>query len=121
MFVGATVLENLPLAYSKTLSSCDSYSLLRAVPKDTVLLCDIGRLELQAKSIVISNKTGAILISNDPINLSIIIDIRCPCIVVHSRKARDLLSYARSRTPFGNIVLITLFKCCEIHVDEKVL
>ena len=62
MFVGATVLENLPLVYSKTLSRCDSYSLLHAVPKGTVLLCDIGRLELQAKSIVSSNITGAILI-----------------------------------------------------------
>lgn len=96
MFVGAIVLENLPLVYSKTLSRCDFYSLLHAVPKGIVLLCDIGRLELQAKSIVSSNITGAILISNDPINLSIIIEVRCPCIVVHSRRARDLLSYARS-------------------------
>ncbi|GMY19305.1 subtilisin-like protease SBT3 [Fagus crenata] len=95
-FTGKAMLENLPLVYNETLSRCNSQYLLYEVPSDTILLCDIGNLDLQVKSIVTSHITGAILISNGPPNLSFREDFRCPCLVVRSTDARELLSYARN-------------------------
>lgn len=80
-FIGESMLEKLPLFYSEHLSTCNSHQLLSKAPKGTILLCDIGFLELQAKAILKSHIKGAILINN-PSNLLSCKDLNFPYVVV---------------------------------------
>ena len=89
-FIGESMLEKLPLFYSEHLSACNSHQLLSKAPKGTILLCDIGFLELQAKAILKSHIKGAILINN-PSNLLSCKDLNFPCGLGKYRDKKQVL------------------------------
>ena len=93
MFPGDTLIQNLPLVYKKTLSSCTSLELYDV--KDKIIMCDPRNFFDQTDSIAKSNASGAIIVS-DHARLRERRDVRrfpCPCVVISSEEAAVVMSY----------------------------
>lgn len=93
MFPGDSLLENLPLAYNKTLELCNSLALLYEAP-DGIILCNGGNISTQMEYVTSTNKLGTILVSSVPIILLKLIKFSCPCVVIREDEAQVVVAYA---------------------------
>ncbi|CAL5192746.1 unnamed protein product [Lathyrus oleraceus] len=105
----ATLVENLPLVYNKTLSSCNSVRLLSRVNKQVVILCDDKSMSnsksvsQQINVVAETGVLGAVFVSDNPD----LIDPRhlySPIIVIKPKDAKSVINYAkRHENPTASI------------------
>ncbi|KAB1221469.1 Subtilisin-like protease [Morella rubra] len=86
-------LDNMRLVYEESLSTCSSPALLNRAPEG-IIVCDIGNIEHQIKSLGNANLKAAILICGDPSILRLI-KISYPYIVIRPEDANPLIMYSK--------------------------
>jgi len=92
------IVENLQLVYNKTLSSCNSYSLLSGAATRGIIVCD----ELESVSVISqinsvnsAGVVGAVFISEDP-KLLETGTVFSPSIVISPKDKKSLIKYIKS-------------------------
>ncbi|KAB1221470.1 Subtilisin-like protease [Morella rubra] len=93
MYSKGNTLDNMRLVYEESLSTCSSPALLNRAPEG-IIVCDIGNIEHQIKSLGNANLKAAILICGDPSILRLI-KISYPYIVIRPEDANSLIMYAK--------------------------
>ncbi|KAI3465338.1 hypothetical protein Pfo_022001 [Paulownia fortunei] len=92
MFPASAIVENLPLVYNKTLSSCNSTKALSKVGH-RILICQNGSVFEQIYYISQSNVAAAIFISDDPETFEFS-DFGYPGVVISPKDAPNVIHYA---------------------------
>ncbi|XP_058737421.1 subtilisin-like protease SBT3 [Vicia villosa] len=101
LFPANAIVENLPLVYNKTLSSCNSEKLLSQVDKQVVLFCDdesttnSTSVFHQINTVAETNVLGAVFVSENP-KLIDLANIYSPIIVIKPKDAESVINYAKS-------------------------
>lgn len=99
LFAANAIVENLPLVYNKTLSSCNSVKLLSEVKTPVIILCDSvsksNSVFDQISSIAAASVVGAVFISGDPMLIETG-HVDSPCIVISPKDAPSVIKYAKS-------------------------
>ncbi|CAK8572235.1 unnamed protein product [Lathyrus sativus] len=92
------IVENLLLVYNKTLSSCNSISLLSEAAKRGIIVCEALEsvsVISQIKAITSAGVVGAVFISEDPILLETG-RVFSPSIVINPKDKKALIHYIKS-------------------------
>ncbi|KAL5566768.1 hypothetical protein UlMin_029932 [Ulmus minor] len=95
MFPASAIVENFPLVYNKTLSSCNSSDLLSNAPSGIIICDNIGSLYDQIDVISSSKVLGAIFISNDT-QIYELGGVTCPGAVIGPENGSTVIQYAES-------------------------
>ncbi|KAL5058592.1 hypothetical protein RYX36_030196 [Vicia faba] len=101
LFPANAIVENLPLVYNKTLSSCNSENLLSQVNKQVVLFCDDESMTNptsvfhQINTVATASVLGAVFVSENP-NLIDLANIYSPIIVIKPKDAESVINYAKT-------------------------
>ncbi|KAB1222143.1 Subtilisin-like protease [Morella rubra] len=102
MFTGKAAFQNMPLWYDQTLSTCDSSALLSKAPYG-IIICSIGDIDKQIKSIVTINLTAVVLVTRDPTILDLL-SVSYPYMVITPESAQVMMTYVEnSYTPFASM------------------
>ncbi|XP_004492811.2 subtilisin-like protease SBT3 [Cicer arietinum] len=107
MFETNSIVENLPLVYNKTFSSCNSMNLVSQVNnKQVIILCDSisnSSVISQMNFVSTTEVLGAIFVSDNP-SLFDLGGIYSPSIVINSEDAKSVINYAKtSKNPTASI------------------
>ncbi|KAK7344117.1 hypothetical protein VNO77_13407 [Canavalia gladiata] len=101
LFAAKAIVENYPLIYNKTLSTCNSVKLLTPVATNGIIICDdVSGSESvtvfdQINSITQANVIGAVFITEDP-QLIETGRLYSPSIVISPSDAPSVINYAKS-------------------------
>ncbi|KAK7340331.1 hypothetical protein VNO77_21033 [Canavalia gladiata] len=97
LFPANAIVENLPLVYNKTISTCNSTKLLSEVATSGIILCDSGSdpelMFVQMRYVTEANLLGAVFISP---RLTEIGSRNSPSIVISAKDAPSVIKYAKS-------------------------
>ncbi|XP_045797393.1 subtilisin-like protease SBT3 [Trifolium pratense] len=110
LFPANAIVENLPLVYNNTVSSCNSVELLSQLNKQVIILCDesmsnsnTNSVFEQIRVVAATSMFGAVFISDNPG----LIDTRLlysPSIVIKPKDAEYVINYAKSiKNPTASI------------------
>jgi len=96
----ATIVENLPLVYDNTISSCNSVKLLSQVNQQVIIICDSmsnssSTLFNQIDVVAQTNLLGAVFVYDRP-DLIDLRHIYTPSIVIKTKDAESVIKYAKS-------------------------
>ncbi|GMY14083.1 subtilisin-like protease SBT1.9 [Fagus crenata] len=95
MFPASAIVEDLPLIYNKTLSACNSSTLLLEAPYG-IIICDPTKSIFdQISHIAESAVFGAIFVSNDPREFESNL-FPCPGVIISSKDAQVVIKYVKS-------------------------
>ncbi|XP_058744447.1 subtilisin-like protease SBT3 [Vicia villosa] len=92
------IVENLPLVYNKTLSSCNSISLLSQASRRGIIVCEALEsvsVISQINNVTLAGVIGAVFISEDPILLETG-RLFSPSIVINPKDKKALIHYIKS-------------------------
>jgi len=94
-----TIVENLPLVYDNTISSCNSVKLLSQVNKQVIIICDsmsnsTSTLFDQIDVVAQTNVLGAVFVYDRP-DLIDLRHIYTPSIVIKTKDAESVIKYAK--------------------------
>ncbi|XP_059451377.1 subtilisin-like protease SBT3 [Corylus avellana] len=92
MFSG-TMLQNMTLLYSKTLSTCTS-TILLSKALDGIVICDIGNIYEQIRAIVSTNLSAVILTSQHPDILDLL-KVSYPYMVIGPDEGQFVVKYGK--------------------------